>query len=237
MTYRPDQIALWPRLIHAATVIDSDLTAALKELAARGASVERTKTGALKFARGAMAGGDYEAFKKANLAPRMSALETVQSMLSATEHPWEADVRKAADALTKRCDNATMALVNAAKAQDWTLTSNLKPFAVDLYLQCELIARVLWDAGCTDYETIVDMCRGELASLKIVGTAGRYWPILTPDGWVWVVEGAGVRPGRVSFGKGEGTKVFAEGELVITAQDLAEALAPIDVGQAMREVC
>jgi hypothetical protein len=241
MIYKAHQIALWPRLLKAAE-IDSVLRGALQELMEKGALLEANmQTGGLSLSPGTMAPDEYQAIRVAKLAPRGAKMQTVLQTARTMGHPWSVAVMQAYNDLSERCEKARTALVKAiatGKPEDW---NRIAPSALDRFWQAMSLARALLDSGKQAYW---DHCSQRFAAVQDLATAmekggltvdkgPRFWPVQTPDGWLWVTD-APVEDQAAALGQIkplDGMHAPAPGEPVITDWDLGQALSPIEIMQ------
>lgn len=236
MIYHADQIQLWPRLLEAAK-IDAVLLAALQDLMQRGAGLALNESGGLQLSYGTMPEADYLVIRSEKLAPRGPKMSTVLNTARTRPHPWSQSVRDAYTGLDKRTaegDRALQEAITHKAAADVLLRMTTR--LVDRHLQAMSLARALLDSGYGAYEVhaskhlaaFQDLSKALERSGRPFDGAGRYWPVQTPDGWLWVTDTPDAVPQPIDLGGEVGVRTPTPEEPAVTDWDLGRALAAIE---------
>lgn len=230
MIYRPEHIALWPRVLTAASA-SQQLRTILIDLMQRGAALTVNDTGGLRLDQGDCP--DYKVIRASKLAPQEAAVRQVLATARGP-HPWELALVQAYDALRKRCQEVEEVMHVATEARDAQTIAARSVQILRLHWWGELLSRVFVDAGL-GHEADVAHHRAEAAMHgRILTAAGQAvcadpgpYPVDTADGWFWLTDGTNTTPAPVDLGTPHGTKQPESDEPVITAMALTEALMPI----------
>jgi len=216
-----EQIPLWPRLLAAARQLDPDLAAQLDRLRVAGATL--TMDGpALRLARGSAADLDWQ---RVRTHPRIG--EVIRTAKSAP-HPWRDALNRAYQAVHDRADRGSNCLEEAIRADDRENAPRYARVLCNVHRQALMLLTAITLGGgdeaarlnaqlVLDHEDDLRRLRAGMARAGIhYDDSPQWYPIDTPDGRVWVVEATGTIP-----------RAAQPGDLIVTAEILGEALAPL----------
>lgn len=233
----PDNLMLWPRLIHAAQQ-DTVISEALRELMAAGARLAlNLQSGGLALSAGAMPQSDYNVIRDDKLAPRRERMATYLTNARSSSHPWAQAIMQAYIDLNDRCTNGHKAL-EAARA-DRDRRHLISRHLLDRYQLAHLMASALYQAGYPAYwdhanrhflnfATLEEGVRRDGLDYEVVGKA---WPVETPDGWLWMIDDPRAEC-KADLGRDKGgVRVRQETEPVLTYVELGEVIQQIEVAR------
>jgi hypothetical protein len=191
----------------------------------------------------------YQGITQGVLQPRVAKLRTIQARVATDAHPWATAIMQAYNDLNARCEKASNALQTAASKGDMKAWTTLAPAALDRYMQAMSMAQALTNAGYGGYLAQVSRLYDQVAHLgKFMQKSGlsvaevpRFWPVNTPDGWLWVTDypydpvqlHAGIRP--VVLEQGKPAKEPLQGEPVLADWELANVLASVELAIRQKE--
>ncbi|MDP2660212.1 MAG: hypothetical protein Q8R28_05745, partial [Dehalococcoidia bacterium] len=230
-------LRLWPRLLSSAHTTDPELETALQDLMVCGAALTMVGNGVLQLGPGSMDPGRYGQIRISRLMPRKERMATIQSRARTCVHPWTASVQAAYLDLSQRCATGQKRLQEVLETKDAAKISVMTCAVLDRNLQAQSISLALYFSGYVSYlkstsaHTEVLIGLGEVALKSGIpwdaATRPCYWPVQTPDGWIWITDHAGTELAPVDLGKA-GVKQPLEGELALTDQVIGEILLPLD---------